>query len=441
MSQTLPRIEVSAETAGTAPTVTTAPGDLAGNAAVVQRPLTYTSKPPERPPVVEVAIPVFNEADMLEASTRRLRAYLDESFPFESTIRIVDNASTDGTWDIAVQLANTLPGVSALRLEEKGKGRAVRAAWSTSSAQIVCYMDVDLSTDLGGLLPLVAPLLSGHSDVSIGSRFANGAHVLRGARREVVSRLYNVLLLRGALRPRFTDATCGFKAARRETAQALLPLVRDEQWFFDTEFLILAERNGFRIHEVPVDWVDDSDSRVHVASVAKEDLRGVFRLIRNRATGQDRLMHLSGTGNHLHSSQSTRYASVGIVSTIAYLAVFFLLRDRLGTYAANVIALAISTIGNTIAHAIFTFGPRSGVSMRQVATAGGLGFVTGVALTTLVLVLENTFGVFNASSEVVAILIGIIASAFVRLTLLRSFAFRTHTLRAGREVETTAIYA
>jgi glycosyltransferase involved in cell wall biosynthesis len=439
VSQTLPRNEVSAERAGPIPTATPAPGDLA-DAAVVRKPLAFPSKPPERPPVVEVALPVFNEEDMLEANTRRLRAYLDESFPFESTIRIVDNASTDGTWDVAVRLANSLPGVSALRLEEKGKGRAVRAAWSTSSAQIVCYMDVDLSTDLGGLLPLVAPLLSGHSDVSIGSRFANGAHVLRGARREVVSRLYNILL-RGALRPHFTDATCGFKAARRETAQTLLPLVRDEQWFFDTEFLVLAERNGFRIHEVPVDWVDDSDSRVHVASVAKDDLRGVCRLIRNRATGQERLKHLSGTGNHLHSSQSTRYASVGIVSTIAYLAVFFLLRDRLGTYAANVVAMAISTIGNTIAHAIFTFGPRSGVSMRQVSTAGGLGFVTGVALTTLVLVLENSLGLFNASSEVVAILIGIVASAFVRLTLLRSFAFRTHTLGAGREVEPTAIYA
>jgi glycosyltransferase involved in cell wall biosynthesis len=390
--------------------------------------------------MVEVAIPVFNEEGILEASVRRLRSYLDESFPFETTIRIVDNASTDGTWDIAARLSSTLPNVSALHLDEKGKGRAVRAAWSSSSAQIVCYMDVDLSTDLDGLLPLVAPLLSGHSDVSIGSRFATGAHVLRGARREVVSRLYNVLL-RGALRPQFTDATCGFKAARRETAEALLPLVHDDHWFFDTEFLVVAERNGFRIHEVPVDWVDDGDSRVHVTSVAKQDLRGVLRLIRNRATGQERLMPVGDTGEHLHSTQSARYASVGIVSTIAYLGIFFLLRAQLGTYAANVIAMAVSTIGNTIAHAFFTFGRKSGVSMKQVATAGGLGFVTGVALTTLLLGLENAFGVFTASSEVVAILIGIVASSFVRVTLLRSFAYRTHTLRAGRDLKTSAIYA
>jgi glycosyltransferase involved in cell wall biosynthesis len=440
MSQTISRIAEEPGRSGLSPATETATRvDLTEDAAEALS-LTSPPRPVERPPVVEVTIPVFNEEDIIEASTRRLRSYLDESFPFDTTIRIVDNASTDGTWDVAVRLANTLPGVSAVHLDEKGKGRAVRAAWSSSSAQIVCYMDIDLSTDLDGLLPLVAPLLSGHSDVSIGSRFATGAHVLRGARRELVSRLYNVLL-RGALRPQFTDASCGFKAARREAAEALLPLVRDEHWFFDTELLVLAERSGFRIHEVPVDWVDDADSRVHVASVAKEDLRGVVRLIRNRATGQERLTPPSGTRNHLHSNQSTRYASVGIISTIAYLAIFFLLRDQLGTYAANVIAMAISTIGNTIAHAFFTFGRRSGVSVKQAATAGGLGFVTGVALTTLVLGLENAFGVFTASSEVVAILIGIVASSSVRLTLLRSFAYRTHTQRAGGEVKPSAVYA
>ena len=184
------------------------------------RPLVIRSTTSEeRPPVVEIAIPVFNEELTLEANIRRLRGYLDESFPLETTIRIVDNASTDMTWEIATRLANALSGVSALRLDQKGKGRAVRAAWSSSNAPIVCYMDVDLSTDLGALLPLVAPLLSGHSDVSIGSRFAHGAHVLRGVRREAVSRIYN-LLLRSALRPQFTDSTCGFKAARRETAEA-----------------------------------------------------------------------------------------------------------------------------------------------------------------------------------------------------------------------------
>jgi putative flippase GtrA len=301
-------------------------------------------------------------------------------------------------------------------------------------------MDVDLSTDLGGLLPLVAPLLSGHSDVSIGSRFARGAHVVRGARREAVSHLYN-LLLRGVLRPQFTDSTCGFKAARRETAELLLPLVHDENWFFDTEFLVLAERNGFRIHEVPVDWVDDPDSRVNVVGVAREDLRGVARLIRSRATGHERVDAPGRVGTHMHSSQVTRYASVGILSTIAYLALFFLLRDQLGMYVANVIAMAVTTIGNTVAHVRFTFGPKSGVGMRKAATIGCLSFFTGVFFTTLVLGLENALGVFTASSEVVAILTGIVASSFVRLILLRSSAYRAHTLGSGDDLMVEAAAA
>src|SRR5580693_3107446 len=239
MSQTLPGVDASLGEARLSLMTEAQASVNSVTGAEANRPFTIRSTTPEeRPPVVEIAIPVFNEEDTLDANIRRLREYLDESFPFETTIRIVDNASTDATWEIASRLASTLPGVTALRLDQKGKGRAVRAAWSSSSAQIVAYMDVDLSTDLGGLLPLVAPLLSGHSDVSIGSRFAPGAHVLRGARREAVSRIYS-LLLRSALRNQFTDATCGFKAARRETAELLLPLVQDEHWFFDTEFLVL----------------------------------------------------------------------------------------------------------------------------------------------------------------------------------------------------------
>jgi glycosyltransferase involved in cell wall biosynthesis len=377
-------------------------------------------------PVVEVAVPVHNEEQILETSIVRLRKYLDDSFPFQATIRIVDNASTDATGLIATRMAETLDGVSVLRLEEKGKGRAIRAAWSTSTAQIVAYMDVDLSTDLGGLLPLVAPLLSGHSDVSIGTRFAQGARVLRGARRELVSRGYN-LILRAVLRNQFSDATCGFKAARRESAQLLLPLVKDEEWFFDTELLISAERSGFRIHEVPVDWIDDADSRVNIRNVAHDDLRGIARLMRNRATGQEPIARAENPGHHLHSTEGTRYAGVGILSTLAYLLSFFLLRASLGTYGANVVALALSTVGNTIAHLRFTFGPKSGMGTRQATFAGALAFATGVALTTLALGIEALLGTTSASAEVVAILVGIVSAAFVRLTLFRASAYRVHT--------------
>jgi hypothetical protein len=226
---------------------------------------------------VDVVVPVYNEQTALADSIRRLHAFLSESFPFSWRIVIADNASTDGTPFIAASLAAELDGVAHHRLERKGRGLALREAWSASDARVVAYMDVDLSTDLRGLLPLVAPLLSGHSDVAIGSRLARGAHVVRGPKRELISRTYNKIL-RATLRVRFTDAQCGFKAVTRETAELLLPQIRDDGWFFDTELLVLAGREGLRVHEVPVDWVDDPDSRVDIVRTAIDDLKGVARL-------------------------------------------------------------------------------------------------------------------------------------------------------------------
>ena len=153
--------------------------------------------------------------------------------------------------------------------------------WAESDADVVAYMDVDLSTDLDALLPLVAPLVSGHSDLAIGSRLDGRSRVVRGPKREVISRCYNTLL-HVVLRTRFHDAQCGFKAGRRTTIQALLPAVQDDGWFFDTELLVAAERAGLRIHEVPVDWVDDPDSRVDVWRTAVDDLKGVWRVLRHR---------------------------------------------------------------------------------------------------------------------------------------------------------------
>jgi len=227
---------------------------------------------------VEIVIPVYNERFALEGSVRHLHGFLSRSFPFRWRIVIADNASTDGTLAIARRLTYELTDVEAVHLPAKGRGRALRAAWSQSAARVVCYMDVDLSTDLAALLPLVAPLLSGHSDIAIGTRLASGAHVERGLRRELISRSYN-RILRLALRARFTDAQCGFKAVRADVARLLVPLVRDEEWFFDTELLVLAQRRGLRIHEVPVDWVEDTDSRVDLIPTALADLRGVTRLV------------------------------------------------------------------------------------------------------------------------------------------------------------------
>ncbi|WP_143664651.1 dolichyl-phosphate beta-glucosyltransferase, partial [Streptomyces sp. NRRL B-24572] len=212
-------------------------------------------------PVLDVVIPVYNEEKDLEPCVRRLHAHLLRTFPYGFRITVADNASTDTTPAVAAALAAEVPEVRSVRLEQKGRGRALRTVWSASDAPVLAYMDVDLSTDLNALLPLVAPLISGHSDLAIGSRLARSSRVVRGPKREFISRAYN-LILRSSLAARFSDAQCGFKAIRREVAERLLPMVEDTGWFFDTEMLVLAERAGLRIHEVPVDWVDDPDSTV-----------------------------------------------------------------------------------------------------------------------------------------------------------------------------------
>jgi hypothetical protein len=235
-------------------------------------------------PVLDVVIPVYNEEKDLQPCVRRLHEHLARTFPYAFRITIADNASTDTTPQVAARLEAEIPEVTNFRLEQKGRGRALRTVWSASDAPVLAYMDVDLSTDLNALLPLVAPLISGHSDLAIGSRLARSSRVVRGPKREFISRAYN-LILRGSLQARFSDAQCGFKAIRRDVAQVLLPLVEDTGWFFDTEMLVLAERAGLRIHEVPVDWVDDPDSTVHIVKTATEDLKGVWRVGKALATG------------------------------------------------------------------------------------------------------------------------------------------------------------
>ncbi|HEY4017490.1 MAG TPA: dolichyl-phosphate beta-glucosyltransferase, partial [Pseudonocardiaceae bacterium] len=285
-------------------------------------------------PVLDVVIPVYNEENDLGPCVRRLHAYLTEHFPYPFRITIADNASIDATPVIAAELAEEFLEVANVRLEQKGRGRALRAVWSASDAAVLAYMDVDLSTDLAALLPLVAPLISGHSDLAIGSRLARGARVVRGAKREFISRCYN-LILRSALFVRFSDAQCGFKAIRADVARHLLPLVADTGWFFDTELLVLAQRARLRIHEVPVDWVDDPDSRVDIISTALADLKGVARLGRAFATGAlpiSELRHqlgrdveppMPGVPAGL-TRQVLRFAAVGVASTLLYLLLFVL---------------------------------------------------------------------------------------------------------------------
>ena len=235
----------------------------------------------------------------------------------------------------------------------RGAGRLSGWLGLKSDADIVAYMDVDLSTDLDALLPLVAPIASGHSDVAIGTRLADGAHVIRGPKREVISRIYN-LLLRFALHNRFTDAQCGFKAIRTNDARVLLPAVEDNEWFFDTEILTLAERNGLRVHEVPVDWSDDPDSRVRIGHTAVADVMGVFRLIRTFASDGGHVEQLKARHLEAGTGEWTRYLGVGLLSTIAYLALYLSLRTQMNGYVANIVSLAVCSLGNFAAHWRFT---------------------------------------------------------------------------------------
>ena len=229
--------------------------------------------------LVDVVVPAYNEEQTLGANIEVLLTYLRGEFPFSFRIVVVDNASTDSTPVVGASLAAANDEVRFLRLARKGRGLALRTAWEQSDADVVAYMDVDLSTNLESVLPLVAPLLSGHSEVAIGTRLAHHAHVRRNLKREILSRGYNALIRIG-FRAGFSDAQCGFKAVRTDVVRRLLPLVADNGWFFDTELLLLAERNGLRIHEVPVDWIEDLDSRVDLLPTIAGDLGGLWRLRR-----------------------------------------------------------------------------------------------------------------------------------------------------------------
>lgn len=381
-------------------------------------------------PVLDVVIPVHNEQAALADSVHRLHSHLREQFPFPARITIADNASVDDTLRVAEELAAELSEVRVVRLEEKGRGRALHAAWSTSDAPVLAYMDVDLSTDLAALAPLVAPLISGHSDLAIGTRLGRGARVVRGPKREIISRCYN-LILKSTLAAGFSDAQCGFKAVRADVAQRLLPHITDTGWFFDTELLVLAERTGLRIHEVPVDWVDDTDSRVDIVSTATADLKGIARLLRGFARGSIPVQILAAQLGSRDSAapgsllrQTVRFATVGIASTAAYLLLFMLLHGMLGAQAANLIALLVTAIGNTAANRRFTFGVAGSKRVARHHFEGLIVFAIALAITSGSLALLHTL-VPEPGRYVDAIVLvaaNLLATA-ARFVLLRGWVF------------------
>lgn len=231
------------------------------------------------PARVDVVLPVLDEERVLEQSVRRLQRHLAAMEHVDARIIIADNGSVDATYAIAQRLASTLRSVGVLRLADRGRGRALRRAWMQSDADVVAYMDVDLSTDLVAVSPLLDAVIAGRAHIAVGSRLSAGSQVTRSLRREVISRTYN-RIVRTALAIPVRDAQCGFKALRVDVARTLLPLVEDSGWFFDTELLARADRAGCTITEIPVRWAEDRDTRVKIVRTAIEDLRGVHRLRR-----------------------------------------------------------------------------------------------------------------------------------------------------------------
>ncbi|WP_369227070.1 glycosyltransferase [Streptomyces sp. R39] len=391
-------------------------------------------------PTVEIVIPVYNEERALPGCLRTLHARLRDQLPYPWRITVADNASVDRTLAVARELSEELPGVGVFHLERKGRGRALRTVWAMSDADIVVYMDVDLSTGLDGLLPLIAPLASGHSDLAIGSRLAPGARTVRGPRRELISRCYNALirLTHGA---RFSDAQCGFKAARTDVLRPLLARTEDDAWFFDTELLLLAEHNGLRIHEVPVDWVEDVDTRVDVVGTAVDDLKGLWRMARLKASGAarvpvprrprpaaehpDAVLAPDAARSQL-AWQISCFVLIGIGSTAGQALLYWLLRGWWQPAVANFVSLLVLTLLNTEANRRLTFRYcADGVGAGRAHLGAGALFVVGYLVTSAaVLVFRDAVPDASAAAETLVLAASSVLVTALRFLVLRLAVFR-----------------
>lgn len=397
---------------------------------------------------LEIIVPVFNESAILERSIHRLADYLSRELLYSWKITIADNASTDATGAISRKLANEVPNVSYRRLETKGRGFALRDAWTSSEAKVLAYVDVDLSTDLAALPPLIAPLLSGHSDVSIGTRLERTSRVVRGPKREFISRSYNLLLKR-TMQVRFSDAQCGFKAVRAEVAHRLLPYVEDNRWFFDTELLILAERAGLRIHEIPVDWIDDPDSRVDIRQTAIDDIRGLVRVASSMMKGSIPLQAIYaelGRGpiatptRPSFFGQVVRFGIVGAFSTLAFALLYLVFQGTFGAQQGNFLALLLTAIANTAANRRFTFRIHGPERLFTQQFQGLVVFMVAWGITSSSLLLLHAVNPdASPSAELIVLTCANVFATLVRFALLRIWVFRVRRIDELRSRTSTKL--
>jgi putative flippase GtrA len=409
-------------------------------------------------PVLDMTIPVYNEERDLEECLRRLHAYLRGTFPHSFRITVADNASTDGTLKAAERVARELREVTVVHLEEKGRGNALRKVWLASPSPVLAYMDVDLSTDLAALGPLLAPLISGHSDLAIGTRLTRNSRVVRGPKREFISRSYN-FMLQSLMGAHFSDAQCGFKAIRADIAQQILPHTVDTAWFFDTELLVLAERCGLRVHEVPVDWTDDPDSSVDIVQTALADVRGMARLSKDMVTGRIPVAELRAAlargplpaasrsqeqspGGSLFG-QLVRFGTIGVASTLAYLVLFYLCRNLMDPQLANLLALLTTAVANTAANRRFTFGIAGNSDVARHHFEGLLVFGIGLALTSGALALVHSGALPGGTTpdrwlELVTVTAANLAATAVKFLLFRLWVFRRRPVPANAPADPAA---
>jgi glycosyltransferase involved in cell wall biosynthesis len=238
---------------------------------------------------VEITIPVYNEETELEKNILKLADFCEKNLTkYDWNITIADNASSDNTPIIAANLSKANSRIQLFRLEEKGRGRAVKRAWSNSQSDYCAYMDLDLSTDLRHLPNILAALDNGY-DIAIGSRLAKGSKVEgRTLIREITSRTLNFFFIQFWFRTHFTDAQCGFKAVTKKVVNELIPRIKDNDWFFDGELLIVGEKSGYKIYEEPVHWVDNPGSTVRLVSTIWGDIKVMWRLLRSRPWAENK---------------------------------------------------------------------------------------------------------------------------------------------------------
>ncbi|MBI2268167.1 MAG: glycosyltransferase family 2 protein [Candidatus Blackburnbacteria bacterium] len=232
---------------------------------------------------LSVILPVYNEEKDVPRNVPILYKYLKENFTqYSWELIIADNGpSKDRTPEISKELTKNYRSLFYICIPRPGRGGALKEVWQKRKSDYLCYMDVDLSSDLSFLSQLISFLENG-ADIAIGSRLKRGAKVYgRTLLREIMSRGYNILI-RTFFWTSFCDAQCGFKAIRKEAAMKLLPYVEDKGWFFDSELLITGEKAGFKIKEVPIVWRDDPASTVKVAKTAWGDIKGLARLFITR---------------------------------------------------------------------------------------------------------------------------------------------------------------